>query len=912
MSVSIIIPAYNAAKTITETLQSLLAQTYRKWEAIVVDDGSTDATSDILRGFVRRDKRIRLVRQPNGGQSEARNAGIALTRYGLLVFLDADDWIAPAYLERMTAALSADPTLDAVHCLYVRVASDGTLVFEQYMPPTGDMFPTLARRATFPPHACILRRSLVNIVGPFDTSLRASPDWDFFQRVARTGARFGTVREILAFYRMSPQSASQDAYRVFDEDLLILRRGHSPDPRVQRPHPDHISGSPPEQIQTQVFYLLCWCAGLLLGRGEDPRPLLDKVGNEGFPELYPEAVAQCIFDSAPLSSCQPPYIWEQLWPKIHDQTLRFLSVLELTAKAPDLARRASASLKKMILKQSKNWQPLVEGVEEIKSLVEEQRSYCQRLADERAQTIEQQQTRLAALEQTKALLAEQLDQAGSRLETLEQAKAELEKERIEAHGLCHEQEQALQQQRATIRDLEETNKLLANQVAQVQTLADERAQTVHQLRTACSEWEEIKALLTNQLTDWKRLADERDHVIGKQRTSLGELEQVKTLLTEQLAQSLLLTEQRAQIIKQQGTTLAELEHSKALLTEELAQTHQLAEERIRTVHQQRGGLYELKLAQARVTEQLSQAQRLGDERGRTIEHQKAAIEELERAQVILAEQLAKSEQQAQEQAHTVNLQRASLSALEQANNLLQQERSNWQAKAKQQEWVLEALYRQLWVRLGLRLRALQNPRKKDVGTFTASASRVFTPIFTEDSILVLKQTNSTPPPAGVMQMTVKGQTGAVSAATNEELTVVVTNGPGNATDWLALYPVNAQSANFSDSKYLANNHAYTIPDAGVTNGTVTLTTPNVAGNYEVRFMAGGSYTVLMTSGWITVTAPTTPPPTTPPPGPPPTGNGLVTFPSTQMAQMVGPLTTLEPGIETCGSPLSKQETRHEV
>jgi glycosyltransferase involved in cell wall biosynthesis len=287
MNVSIIIPAFNAEKTIAQTLESLLAQTSRKWEAIVVDDGSTDRTASIAKEIAKRDKRIRIVRQPNRGQSAARNAGLARARYGWLLFLDSDDWIAPAYLERMTAALGADATLDAVHCLYARVASDETLVFEQYMPPTGDMFPTLARRATFPPHACVLRRSLLEVVGLFDTSLRASPDWDFFQRIARAGARFGAVREVLAFYRMSLHSASQDAHRVFDEDLLILRRGHSKDPRVKRPHPDHVKGQPADQVRTQVFYLLCWCAGLLLARGEDARPLLDKVGNERFPELYP-------------------------------------------------------------------------------------------------------------------------------------------------------------------------------------------------------------------------------------------------------------------------------------------------------------------------------------------------------------------------------------------------------------------------------------------------------------------------------------------------------------------------------------------------------------------------------------------------------------------------------------------------
>src|SRR5579862_8348566 len=137
--ISVIIPAYNAEQTIGESLESLLAQTCPHWEAIVVDDGSTDSTGEIARQFAARDSRIRMIQQANGGESAARNTGISRATYEWLLFLDADDWIAPRYIERMTAELIANPELDAVHCRSVRVAQTGTYVVDDYRPPTGDL-----------------------------------------------------------------------------------------------------------------------------------------------------------------------------------------------------------------------------------------------------------------------------------------------------------------------------------------------------------------------------------------------------------------------------------------------------------------------------------------------------------------------------------------------------------------------------------------------------------------------------------------------------------------------------------------------------------------------------------------------------------------------------------------------------
>jgi len=352
MNVSIVIPAWNAGATLAETLDSLLAQTFREWEAVVVDDGSTDGTSDVTAAYSAREPRIRLIRQTNAGEAGARNTGLAAATHGWLLFLDADDWIAPEYLARMTHALALDPGLDAVHCDYARVAGDGTRVVDDYVPPTGDMFRTWARRSAFPVHCCVVRASLAREVGGFDTTLEKSADWDFWQKIARTGASFGRAAEVLAFYRMTPNAASHDAPRMLRDGLTVLARGHAPDPRVMNPNPDHACGLPPDQLHTQAWYLLSWCAGLMIGRGEDARSLFDLCHAAPFPELYAPAVAQSIFDAAPLPLGAAQEVWPVLWHQNHHQARAFLKALELATGSPDLAPRAEEALTRLIIDAS--------------------------------------------------------------------------------------------------------------------------------------------------------------------------------------------------------------------------------------------------------------------------------------------------------------------------------------------------------------------------------------------------------------------------------------------------------------------------------------------------------------------------------------------------------------------------------
>lgn len=351
--VSVIIPAHNAAATIAETLDSLRAQTLADWEAIVIDDGSTDATWAIAAHYAARDARIRVLRQSHSGVSTARNAGVQAAHTDWLLFLDADDWILPAHLQRMSEVLATDPTLDAVHCGWVRVASDGTPLGEQFCPPTDDLFPLFARQCPFAIHACVVRRALVEAVGGFDPSLRIGEDWDLWRRIALAGARFGTVREVLACYRVRPGSASHNPELFLVDSLRVLERGFAPDPRVPNPLPAYAQGMPTEHLPSIALYLACWTAGLALGAGDDARRLLDLVGISGRVGLDPAAVARILFEVGPLAIGQPPDSWPEIWPGLAERLDAFLNELEARSQEPRLARRCCLALERLILQRSR-------------------------------------------------------------------------------------------------------------------------------------------------------------------------------------------------------------------------------------------------------------------------------------------------------------------------------------------------------------------------------------------------------------------------------------------------------------------------------------------------------------------------------------------------------------------------------
>lgn len=475
MKVSVVIPAYDAAETLAETLESLLAQTHPEWEAIVVDDGSRDGTAAVVEAFTARDARIRMIRQANAGEAAARNTGIADARHDWLLFLDSDDWIAAEFLERMTGALTAEPGLDAVHCGYARVAADGSLVVEKYLPPAGDMFAIWARRSAFPVHACVVRKALVEAAGGFDVSFRKSADWDLWQRIARTGARFGAIRDVLAYYRMRPGAASLGAQYMLEDGLRVLRKGHAPDPRVPHPHPDHAQGAPQEQIPSQAFYLLSWCAGLLLGSGQDARPLLKQLEGVRFPDLYPPAVAQILFEAATLPGCSPPSAWERLWPELLRSIEEFLVALEEHTQASALAERTRSALARMVLTHAPSWGPVMREIDAVGAALEARKDYWEGIASQR-------QAAIVELTAGKVALQRVLEERVSGLEREQNALREsLRRSAEERNALFHSRERRLG-------DLLLHRLRLARPLAAVHSLATALGQRVVVARLAAERW----------------------------------------------------------------------------------------------------------------------------------------------------------------------------------------------------------------------------------------------------------------------------------------------------------------------------------------------------------------------------------------------------------------------------------------
>ncbi|HET7584846.1 MAG TPA: glycosyltransferase [Gemmatimonadaceae bacterium] len=352
MLVSVIIPVHDTVDTLPDTLASLIAQRHALWEAIVVDDGSTrDVAAAVARAAPGPgDARIRVVRQERAGVSAARNRGIADARGEWLLFLDADDWIAPDALAHLVAAVEGDPSLDAVHAGWARVLPDGTHTGVRHAALEGDLFPELARYCVFVIHACLVRRAVVQRVGGFDPALRTNEDWDLWQRIARTGARFGAVPEVLALYRTRAGSASADRARLLADALTVIARGHAPDPRVAEPAPAHRAGAPRGECSDAQLTYACWPLALAIGSGADVAPLLALLRDVGAtPGIDPDPMVRVFVEAVPLARGAPPSAWPDIWTDVESALGTCLDALEERTGAPELARRLHRGIETAVL-----------------------------------------------------------------------------------------------------------------------------------------------------------------------------------------------------------------------------------------------------------------------------------------------------------------------------------------------------------------------------------------------------------------------------------------------------------------------------------------------------------------------------------------------------------------------------------
>ncbi|MEP0918316.1 glycosyltransferase family 2 protein [Leptolyngbya sp. DQ-M1] len=358
---SVIIPAHNAANTIAHALKSLQNQSYSNWKAIVVDDGSTDETYTIAVQLAAEDSRIQVVQQSQQGVSSARNTGIDLARSAWLLFLDADDWIAPNYLEEMTAAIESDPSLDAVCCGWVQITLEGTEIYRRQAPALDNLFEIASGRSPFIIHACLIRREVVLSVGGFDASRQTCEDWDLWQRIARSTVRFGAVNKVMAFYRMRSNSLSRQRMQMFKDAMQIIEQGHLADPRVPHPQPRFLKGQPAEQLPLKQLYYLSWLTGMFLEQGENPKSLLASISADLITDLDAAVIASCLAEGLLSSACYPPENSLKLWFRVENRLQDFLFALEERVQASGLARQVRTVLERFVADQTKITEPVTIG-----------------------------------------------------------------------------------------------------------------------------------------------------------------------------------------------------------------------------------------------------------------------------------------------------------------------------------------------------------------------------------------------------------------------------------------------------------------------------------------------------------------------------------------------------------------------
>lgn len=234
--VSVVVPVFNAERTASHAIDSVLNQSCLDYELIAVDDGSTDHSADVL---ARYDGRLRVIRQRNRGPSAARNAGVRGSTAEYLAFLDADDWWRPQMLARMVEQLDRDPACVLAYCDLVMADSEGreyrTLVGgSSDAPSLNDM---LEKLWPILPSGALIRRSAYERVGGFPEQLTAFEDV-YLWLLLREQGHFRHVAEPLAVWRFAlfpdplKRGGGQEAAgRVFCQ-MVQARYGVSGTPHV--------------------------------------------------------------------------------------------------------------------------------------------------------------------------------------------------------------------------------------------------------------------------------------------------------------------------------------------------------------------------------------------------------------------------------------------------------------------------------------------------------------------------------------------------------------------------------------------------------------------------------------------------------------------------------------------------------
>jgi glycosyltransferase involved in cell wall biosynthesis len=218
--VSVIIPAYNQSRYLSQAVSSVLAQSMGDWEALIVDDGSTDNTGEVARSFS--DPRIRYIYQENRGLSGARNTGIRNSAASYISFLDSDDLFLPQKLELLLGEMERHPEIGLAAGQAIPVNEEGRVVGKTFSTPLPERGERLLLGNPLHVGSVLLRREWQERAGFFDETLRSYEDWEMWLRLALLGCPMGCVAQPVSQYRFHTAQMTRLGHQMTHATFSVL------------------------------------------------------------------------------------------------------------------------------------------------------------------------------------------------------------------------------------------------------------------------------------------------------------------------------------------------------------------------------------------------------------------------------------------------------------------------------------------------------------------------------------------------------------------------------------------------------------------------------------------------------------------------------------------------------------------
>jgi glycosyltransferase involved in cell wall biosynthesis len=241
---SIIIPCYNQAEWLKICVQSLQNQTFENWEAIIVNDGSTDKTKETADYLAKNDHRIKVIHQSNGGLSAARNSGMQLAEGEWLNFLDSDDYFDINCLQMVFKTIQLNPSFHIIQTGHHLVDEQNQIISSRIPKIDDGLFlDAISKGNDAPVLSVFVKRDFFEKLGNFDTTLKSAEDWDMWIRAAKNEGKRKIIYQPLVAVRHLQNSMTRNPWRMYENTVSVIKRLPLKDNRIKQNSPLNVDAN---------------------------------------------------------------------------------------------------------------------------------------------------------------------------------------------------------------------------------------------------------------------------------------------------------------------------------------------------------------------------------------------------------------------------------------------------------------------------------------------------------------------------------------------------------------------------------------------------------------------------------------------------------------------------------------------